>query len=293
MKMIISADLHLREDKPRCRNDINWIETQEKALKQLVKICIKKQSDLYLIGDIFHRSSEFKMVRLIQKLADRLYENELKLFYLCGNHDMLYHSSENIDKSAIGLLGGSRHCMTISNYFNVILNDNSISASNFDQEDNKNAEIVFKHILTMLEKNPMFDSETPETLVKKFPNARYIFTGDYHKNFCKKVNDAYVINPGCLLRQASDMKDYQCGVYYVDTDDEEIEFIPIIDIGDVIDDSYLTKEKEREERIEKFANKLKDTNSVSLDFISNVQKQLKINNFDDELKNTIQELLED
>ena len=88
------------------------------------------------------------------------------------------------------------------------------------------------------------------------------------------------------------MKDYQPGVYYVDTDNEEIEFIPIIDIGDVIDDSYLMKEKEREERIEKFADKLKDTNSVSLDFVSNVQKQLKINNFDDELKNTIEELLE-
>ena len=104
--------------------------------------------------------------------------------------------------------------------------------------------------------------------------------------FCKELIDRYEklqsIDYDAVLawerkKVEEDMKDYQRGVYYVDTDDEEIEFIPIIDVGDVIDDSYLMKEKEREERIEKFANKLKDTNSVSLDFISNVQKQLKIN----------------
>lgn len=292
MKGIICADLHLREDKPRCRNDVDWINTQEKALKQLAKICIKKESDLFLVGDIFHRSTEFKMVRLVQKLADRLYENNLHLFYLCGNHDMLYHSSENIDKSAIGLLSGTRHCETISDYFNVILNDNTVSASNYDKEDNYEAEIVFKHVLTLPEKNAMFDSETPETLVKKFPNSKFIFTGDYHRNFAVKYKNCWVINPGCLLRQASDFQDYQPGVYYVDTENEEIEFVPIIDNVGVIDDSYLIKEKEREERIEQFADKLKDTNSVSLDFISNVQKQLKINKFNEELKDTIQELLE-
>ena len=88
------------------------------------------------------------------------------------------------------------------------------------------------------------------------------------------------------------MKNYQCGVYFVDTDENIVEFIPIIDNEDLIDDSYILQENERNERIESFVDKLKKTKGVSLDFIDNVQNEMKHNKFETELLQVVDELLE-
>ena len=223
-------------------------------------------------------------------MADQLGE----LYVLCGNHDLPYHSSENIEKSAIGVLLGSNNIHLITKYMDE-LEEFSFSASNFDQRDNKAAEVVFKHILVFPDVKslpPNVDAITAKELLSEFPKAKWIFTGDYHHNFHYEKNGRHVVNPGCLLCQASDMKDYQCGVYFVDTDQEIVEFIPIIDSEEFVDDSYIIKQEERENRIESFVDKLKDTKNISLDFINNVENAMIENKIQGELRTTIEELLE-
>ncbi len=296
MRMIISADWHLRATRPRCRVDNDWIETQKKALRQIVEIAVKKNAPIMVVGDLFHSNSDtsFECINMVQKLADRLGS----LYILAGNHDLPYHSSENIDKSAIGVLLNSG-CVKpikyfIDNWEDAIGDEINYSASNFDEPDNENAEIVFKHTLTIpSEDKPDFvDCETPESLLRKFPKAKWVFTGDYHRNFHYEKNGRHVVNSGCLLRQTSDFKDYQCGVYFVDTNKNIVDFIPIIDNEELIDDSYIIKENEREKRIDDFVSKLKSTKSVSLDFLANVEAMMERNGFEPELKEVVEELLE-
>lgn len=292
MKLIITADWHIRATKPRCRKDEDWMETQRNALNQIFEIAKAKECDVFAVGDIFHSNSDtnFECINMVQDFADRLErECDSLLCIIAGNHDLPYHSSENLNKSAIGILFNSQSIIPINKYYQ---GKYSLSASNFDEEDNHDAEIVFKHILILPVKNPMFESETPETLVEKFPNAKWIFTGDYHKAFNVKVNGCHVINSGCLIRQVSDMKDYQCGVYYIDTEEEIVEFIPIIDNEELVDDSYITIQNEREERIDNFVSKLKDSKHLTLNFIENVENAIIENKISHELKNKINELLE-
>ena len=292
MKLIIAADWHIRATRPRCRIDEDWMETQKKALKRIVKISKEKAAPVLVVGDLFHSNSDtsFECIQMVQNVADELGE----MYILAGNHDLPYHSSENIEKSAIGILFNSNKVHSIFDYMDA-LDEYTFSASNFDEEDNKDAEIVFKHTLVFPNEKsipPNVDAPIAKDLLSEFPNAKYIFTGDYHHNFHYEKNGRHVINPGCLLRQASDMKDYQCGVYYVDTEDEIVEFIPIIDNEEFVDDSYILKQEEREQRIEDFVDKLKDTKNVSLDFVDNVQKAIKANNLDDNMINILEELLE-
>jgi len=289
MKAIITADWHLRATRPRCRIDNDWIETQAKALRQLAKISDEKDAPIFVVGDLFHSNSDtsFECVNMVQKLADASGE----LYVLAGNHDLPYHSSENIEKSAIGVLLNSQNIFSIKEHFCR----HNVSASNFDEEDNKVAEIVFKHVLCFPDVKslpPNVDALTAKDLLSEFKNAQWIFTGDYHHNFHYEKNGRHVINPGCLLRQASDFKDYECGVYYVDTENEIVEFIPIIDNEELIDDSYIIKENEREKRIDDFVDKLKNTQCVSFDFVDNVEKAIDENKFDSDLKEVIGELLE-
>lgn len=286
MRMIITADWHIRNTRPRCRIDEDWIKTQQKALNQIAEICNDRKLPLMVVGDIFNSNSDtsFECINMVQKLADYIGG----IYILAGNHDLPYHSSENIDKSAIGVLLQSENVFKIEDY------SDEFSAPNFDEERNS-MPYMFIHTLTIPSKDkPDFiQCETPESLLEKYPTAKWIFTGDYHRNFVYEKNGRYVINSGCLIRQVSDMKNYQCGVYLVDTEMEQIEFIPIIDNEELVNDEYIIRENEREERIESFVNKLKDVESVSLDFIDNVEKALLVNKIDEKLKDCIKELIYD
>lgn len=285
MRMIITADWHIRNTKPRCRLDENWNETQKKALKQIYEIATNKDADVYVVGDVFHSNTDtsFQNIQMVQELANNLGH----LYILAGNHDLPYHSSENLNKSAIGVLFCTESVTKIPN-------TSEISASNFDEE-NENKEIIFKHILCFPDNKsipPNVSAVTAAELLEQYNKARWIFIGDYHHSFHYEKNGRHVINPGCLLRQASDMKDYQCGVYYVDTEKEIIEFIPIHDDEELVNDDYIIRENERDERIESFVNKLKDVEFISLDFLDNVEKALLQNNISDDLKNCVKELME-
>lgn len=297
MKFICTADWHIRATKPRCRIDEDWIQTQRQALDQIVKISKDKKAPVMVVGDLFHSNSDvsFECIQMVQQMADELGE----LYILAGNHDLPYHSSENIEKSAIGVLFNSQNIFMIADWFEKYHFNTGgkflYSASNFDEQDYTNAKVVFKHTLVFPDAKsipPNCDGTTAKELLEEFPNAEWIFCGDYHHNFHYQKNGRHVVNSGCLLRQASDFKDYQCGVYFCDTDKNIVEFIPIIDSEQLIDDSYILQENEREERIDNFVQKLKDTESVSLDFLANVESALQSNELESDLKEVIEELLE-
>lgn len=288
-KFIVTADWHLRSQLPRCRKDENWIETQKKMINQVIEYCKKYKSDLFIVGDIFHSHSEttVEIIQLVQNMAKELKKYGLKVYILAGNHDLLFHSSQNINKSAIGILLKSDNIFPISIFDNV-------SAPNFDEEE-KDCEFIFKHILCFPDVKslpPNVDAVTAKELISRYKDCRFIFLGDMHKNFHYEKNGRHVVNPGCLIREVSDMKDYQNGIYFVDTEKEIVEWLEIKDDESFIDDSYILKEKEKEERIENFANKLQETKEVSLDFIANVESSMKQNKFSKELNETIEELLQ-
>nr|DAI36203.1 MAG TPA: metallophosphatase domain protein [Caudoviricetes sp.] len=290
MRFIVSADWHLREDRPRCRVDEDWIGVQRRALEQLETCCEKYDCDLVVVGDLFHRSTEFRMVRLVQSLAYRLSVRNLKLYYLAGNHDLLYHSTANLDRSAIGLLESTNNCFYISD-----LAIYSVSAPNFDEECDDSKEHLFIHTLCfpdMKSMPPNVNAVYAKDLLEEHPNAKWIFTGDYHHSFHYEWNGRHVVNSGCLIRQAVDMKDYRCGAYFVDTDGNVVEFLPIEDDADMVDDAYIVDEKVRDERIGEFVDKLKGTKAVSLDFADNVEKALASSGLDDAVKDMVNLLME-
>ena len=134
-------------------------------------------------------------------------------------------------------------------------------------------------------------SYAAKDLLEEIPSVKWFFTGDYHRHFHYKWKGRHVVNPGCLLRQASDMKDYECGVYYVDTEEEIAEFIRIIDNEELVDDSYIVEEKERDERIDDFVSKLSETKAVSLDFLDNVEKAMRSNDLDEDVRQMVNELI--
>lgn len=289
MKLLITADWHIRKTRPVCRIDEDWMETQSNAVEQVLKLAVKYKTDVCIVGDLFHSNSDtdFECLQLIQNFAIKLKEHNLKVYVLAGNHDLMYHSSLNIGRSAIGIIFRSENIFPLSK-----LGEN-VSAPNFDEEVIDN-EIVFRHVLVFPDEKSIpfnVEAKTAKDLLKESPSAKWIFTGDMHKNFHYEKNGRHVINPGCLLRQVSDFIDYEPCVYLVDTEREKVLQKFIIDNIDFVDNTYILKQEEREERIGKFVDGLKKTRAVSLDFVENVKLALMTNKLSKELISVVEELL--
>ena len=289
-KGIITADWHLSQTRPRCRIDKDWIETQRNIINQVYEYAKKFKVDVFIVGDIFHSNSDtsFEVIKIVQDFAKELKKIGLKLYVIFGNHDLLFHSVKNVDKSAVGILINSENVYFAGDY------SDEVGAGHFDEKI-ENKRIVFKHILCFESKEDIpfnVDGVTAQELLDEYDNAKYICLGDNHHSFIYENKGRKVINSGCLMRRNSNFKDYKPIIVYVNEEEEICKSYPIIDNEDLIDDSYILQENQRNERIESFVDKLRKTKGVSLDFVDNVQNEMKHNNFEPELKEVVEELLE-
>ena len=301
MKYIVTADWHLRSQKPRCRLDSDWMETQRRALSRIIEYSMKYKADVIAIGDIFHSTNETtnEVISMVQDFAAGLWRHSQKLYILAGNHDLPQHNLDNIHRSAFNILLNSVnifHIKEISPHFDV-----EISAPNFGAGDS-DMPLMFKHALCFPENYKAFPGAVnggtkPSELFAQFKNAKTILTGDYHRAFDYSKGKKWLLNPGCLIRQAADMLDYEPSVFFLELKDNGLykhhEVLPIPDSDDLVTDEYLETEKERNGRIEAFIERIKDNGQASFDFIENVRAMIKNNKIDDETKNVILELMED
>jgi DNA repair exonuclease SbcCD nuclease subunit len=298
---IVTADWHLRSQRPRCRLDDNWFDTQKKALDQILRYANEYGAEgVICIGDIFHSTNETtnEIINMVQEFAIELQHIGGTFYILAGNHDLPQHNLDNISRSAFQILLNSINILEIIQLCHTI-NVGYISAANFGGEDDINADVIFKHILCFPENAKLPPSDKivkPSELFEQFTNAKYIFTGDYHRQFIfeNKKKKQMLLNPGCLIRQAADMIDYDPSVLLVEFNDGELKYksLPITDDEKMITDEYIENEVMRNNRIEAFIERIKENETVTFDFIENVHNLLKNNKVDENVKNLILELME-
>jgi DNA repair exonuclease SbcCD nuclease subunit len=268
MRLIIAADLHLRDDRPRCRLDDDWEFTQTAALRQIVQYANEYDAYLCIVGDVFHKSKVPPWVEgLFLRYMGKVKKN---VYVIAGNHDLPNHCWDKVDESSFGVIW---HSLNIEPLWNIG------QAAHFGESlEGENTGMLFLHTLVFpLAKDipPNTEARTAAELVEEYPTSKWIFTGDNHHGF-HYVNSKkhHVINPGSMLRQAADFKDYKPRVYFVDTDTEEVTECFINDSALLVTDAYLRSEHDRTDRIDAFVESVKTSGPVSLDFTSNLENDL-------------------
>jgi hypothetical protein len=95
MRFIACADLHFSDKQPTSHTASNWLDFQCEQLKQLAHIQSIYKCPILCAGDIFHRST------VSLELLNMVIDNLPRPFYCVpGQHDLPYHSEEQITKSA-------------------------------------------------------------------------------------------------------------------------------------------------------------------------------------------------
>lgn len=282
MKILITADWHVRGERPLCRTDEDWIESQRKTIAQIREAFFHNGCEqIWILGDIFDapRCATAAVNMLIGELK-KFPQNSVKI--LCGNHDLKDHNYNNLEECSIGTLK-----KIFGDVPDVVANDGigsmSVSAKPFALDDlQSNADVICTHQLTFPNEKarPMPGCGVlAQDLLDRWENAELIFTGDYHHGYIYKEDwdtlpGRYVVTPGCINIQKADELDYEPFVVVWDTksniDDYNFCKVYLDPQREFCTRDHIEAREQKEAQLAEVVETIKGGTEITLDFDSNL-----------------------
>ena len=282
MKILITADWHVRGERPLCRTDEDWIESQRKTIAQIREAFFHNGCEqIWILGDLFDapRCATAAVNMLIGELK-KFPQNSVKI--LCGNHDLKDHNYNNLEECSIGTLK-----KIFEDVPDVVANDGigsmSVSAKPFALDDlQSNADVICTHQLTFPNEKarPMPGCGVlAQDLLDRWENAEIIFTGDYHHGYIYKEDwdtlpGRYVVTPGCINIQKADELDYEPFVIVWDTksniDDYNFCKVYLDPQREFCTRDHIEAREQKEVQLAEVVETIKGGTEITLDFDSNL-----------------------
>ncbi len=315
MKFLITGDLHLRTRRPQSRMDEYFVETCQNKLRQILEIYMKQECDVLIQpGDFFdspNPSGELvvwainQLIYMIRRCKHK--NRSFCLVTVHGQHDLSYHSEKSIRRSILSILEAAntinclreeKHDYGLALFIGASFGQTPPLAPEFPKSRFENnlghtlSKVLVAH--TMVGDKPLWpghDLTEPEQYVKKHPGYDLYVLGDYHYPFSKKVDNAWVINAGCMLRLTSSERDRQHRPKVVVFDTEVGEPVDIyLDVEPASEVFDMTKIEEKAKdglSFEGFIDRLKDTGSIGVNFRENLVAYFEQNKTDKNVKKLV------
>lgn len=287
MKFLLTGDWHMDYNRPEKRVDDYW-ETAQRKIEFILKLAKKESCDLILQpGDFFnsHKANDFLKSWTIKKLNEYSFErDQIMVATVFGQHDLRYHSSD-VSNTPLSVLdaAGKIH---IANAEPLINQSCHIYGASWYEEIPKIIHEREKYSINILITHRMIikneklwegqeDAEMGNILLKT-SGYDLIVSGDNHQHFTISTRAGkHLVNCGSLLRSKIDQVDHHPTVYIYDTKDLSItpHEVPHEPFDKVFDLSKYEEEKERDEKLEAFVERM--TNEVELeglDFVKNMNE---------------------
>lgn len=294
MKILLTADWHIRGDRPRCRIDEDWIESQRQDIQAVVDIARREKVDeAWVLGDLFHqpRAATEAVNMVLVGLKDL--REVCPVYILPGNHDLPYHDYGNLEQSSLGIVLKSFPELRTREEPRGL----TLAAAPFGLDPvDPHSDVWATHQLTFENdetKPPMAGGKIAQDLLDEAPGVHVVVTGDYHRGYVYTGEDGRrVITPGCLNIQAADMVDYKPRVYIWDTATDQVtpHYLPLNSVAIVTD--YLAAEKARDERMDRCLEVATAAASVTLSFTDNLKAAAEGQGTTPGVKGIIDEILD-
>lgn len=282
---ICSSDWHLTAAKPVNRKK-GYSQQQFEKVSWILDQCIKYKADLYLAGDVFDRAREPRW--LVNKYQELFVKKGVTIIACAGQHDQAYHSQDLSDTS-------------INSFYSSGLIHHTAETVDWGATLPAYSKILIAHYCVTEKPNPFISySVTASEFMKKVA-SELIVTGDYHPAHYLEKDGRLLLNPGSIMRNASDSMSKEPSVYLVDV--EEVELIdtlsiPILRPADVFDMESIQRHKEskkrKEEMQERFDEYINNAASSKLrpDFPKNVLKVIQDVKPEETVKQEIDSIME-
>lgn len=308
MKFIVTGDNHFRADRPLCRLDDNWLNTQRDLFLFIITEANKRGADLVCTGDLFDVARV--PPEIVNLVLDCLTILQGKFYVIAGNHCLPWHKEENVLRSSIGTLKVLSQASEQIIYLDAIEETHD---GRFEHTAWISPDICVVHTLTFPSTDEIpfgANATSAYSLLEKYPKARVILTGDYHHGFMYEDDGHIVINPGCMSIQSADMIDYSPEIYYIDTDacvdvstpndthpvyrwrKDSIVRIPLPNDISMLTRNHLDVKEQRDERIASFVQTIMHDGQIGLSFEDNLNAYIDRNNIRLPVRNILKEVEE-
>ena len=303
---ILVGDLHLRDSVPLCRDPKEWLEAMIMKLKFICDLKDKYHCGVVQAGDVFH--SWDASPELISFAIEHLPND---MVCIPGQHDIPKHNLKLFHKSALFTLWMAGKVVLTGDKENYLpekvqtLDATSCPFHTFVKlfpfgavlKPNAGIPYDLAVIHTMVYGNDKHQDweeragSSAGKIARSLSGFGTILSGDNHKSLEYEHKGCCLLNPGSLFRMTSDQKSHRPCVYlWNDKGEHEKVYVPIK--ADAVSDDHVVTEKEKEERISTFVERMRDDIEAGLDFEINMEEYIKKNNMEAPIEEKIWEMME-
>jgi predicted phosphodiesterase len=197
------GDFHLMGRSPTKRID-DLPETQFIKWQEIVDLANGKDCPIISVGDIFHTSVVANSI--VNRLGSILNNLKNPLYFVFGNHDLMYHSIDLASRTSLGVLLTNhpkvKHISEFENVYGI-----SWDYMDWDSELVKNDSSLFlchKSVVSHKQMESNFWIANDETfampLGKWSKDYKLVICGHWHKPYSFRKNKTNVINAGPVSR---------------------------------------------------------------------------------------------
>jgi len=269
---ILTADWHMRGNKPVCRKD-DFLRTQALKVQFVIDLASTYKIPLLIAGDLGDKAywPNWLLRQMIKQFESLMFCR----VPVC----VTAHNVERWKEGALGVLEASE---SIKVYCHGLIP----SLSKFDcvvfpygqplqlVESESEGGIPFVAMAHQLVVNKVFprwehSAQSAKALLKKFPQYQLIVVGDNHQSFVVEYEGRFLVSPGSLMRTTIDQVNHKPCVYLWDGKDVEQVRLPIEQ--NVIDVSKKDLRVEYDERMDKFMTQIQKQHEIGLSFEKNLE----------------------
>jgi len=297
MKFLCCGDWHIDNNKPERRTDDYW-NTVKNKISFICHLASEEKVVILQPGDFFnsHKASDFLKRYMIRKMKN-LGITTLTVF---GQHDLRYHSS-NVKNTPLGVLQAAG-VVSILDFDPVEYGNISVYGASWWEDIPKPVDSQVTNILVMhkmvVQNEKLWSGQEDATMgniLVKSNSFDLMVVGDNHNGFTITTKTGkHLVNCGSLLRTAIDQSDHVPTVYIYDTVKKTItpHEVPHKPFSEVFDLSKYEAEKERDEKLEAFMERITgEVELEGLDFIKNMDAYVSSAEIDDMTMDIIMEVM--
>jgi DNA repair exonuclease SbcCD nuclease subunit len=306
IKIAYFSDAHGRIKSPKNRTD-DYLTAFQTKFSFMIDWCLDNGVD-YIIngGDIVdHHSVGYRVTNFLLRELKRWesFVGHRRFLSITGQHDVRYHShfedtpyESLIDSGLIYHL--SENPLVLKDFRDINAPEINIYGSSFGCEipeiTNKEAyNILTIHDMIVEEKTAEWEEgcRLASTFLRSNP-FNLIIAGDNHKPFKHIYRNRMLIMCGSMMRKSIDQKDYKPKFYVscIPNNQHEEVFFPIE--PDVFKEEEVAIGKERKILVEKFAEGLKDSALIGLQFSDRIKKAIEDTELEEHVVETVNEIME-
>jgi len=280
---ILTADWHVRGDRPICRTD-DYMETQGGKIDFILNLSEKHHCPILIAGDVGHRPTWGD--KLLNWFIDELSPSRFNIITVVGQHDLPYHLLDKWEEAGVGVLSKSMDNFEVINKPTriegaVILPFHySNNIIKLEQETTDKTVALLHTMVIKSQKEKLWHDQVAHSAkwyLRKFPCYDLIVTGDNHQSFSVEYEGRWLVNCGSLTRMSANQIDHKPSVYLWYAEDNSIERVYLPIENDVISREHIDVADERDGRIESFVNRLKETGELGLSYEDNMKLFFKSN----------------